>query len=261
MSLFYLGLNPRYQWFRWLPAGINVMYSAAGFWDGRRWRRGKWLSQAGRRWLDCGGYTMLNKHGDYPFSIDNYLNLVAHLRPNYYATMDYPCEPDISRNLGLMTNEQRIEATVDNAKKTLARATLVGSGQVVPIIQGYTLDEYCHCLDLHQAARTIRPYMAVGSMCRRIDDDELERLIIGIRQHSYSIGVERLHFFGLKLTPKLDDLSQYIYSRDSAVAYDDYDSELRQARNGRRWPRGQKEKRQSVESFLNRVADLGLNYV
>ena len=136
---------------------------------------------------------------------------------------------------------------------SLDKAEMVGCGEAVPVIQGYELDEYIHCLDLHAEAGTIRPYMAVGSMCRRISDTELERLIAGIWKHASSLGVKRLHYFGLKLTPKLIELDPFIYSRDSAVSYDSYSSEIRAKRNGRRWPRGQAEKRESIESFLSRV--------
>ena len=263
MSLFFIGLNPRYQWFRWLPDGINVMYSAGGFWDteNSRWRRRSWLKQTGLRWLDSGGFTLLNEYGDYPFSVDNYLNLVSRLRPDYYATMDYPCEPDISRQLGLMTNEQRILATVENARETLDRAAMVGPGPLaVPVIQGYTLDEYIHCIERHQEACTIRPYMAVGSLCRRMKDSELLDLISGIHEAATAVGVERLHLFGVKLTPALAILNDMIYSRDSAVLYDSYDADIRASRGGRRWPRGQAEKRQAVLSFLGRVEGMGLAF-
>jgi hypothetical protein len=41
-SLFFIGLNPRWQMYKFLPRGINVMYSAAGFWDDDgEWRKGK----------------------------------------------------------------------------------------------------------------------------------------------------------------------------------------------------------------------------
>lgn len=100
-NLFFVGLNPRWQMYRFLPPGINVMYSAAGFWDDEKneWRRGiKFKRFFGRRFLDCGGYLMLLKYGYYPFSVVNYANLVAYLRPNYYATMDYACEPRKGKN-------------------------------------------------------------------------------------------------------------------------------------------------------------------
>jgi hypothetical protein len=242
----------------------SVMYSAAGFWDNQRkeWRRRYFIPQALRRWLDCGGFTLLNKFGDYPFSPMAFLNLVVRLMPHWYATLDYPCEPDIARASHLETNAQRIRATVENARKMLYWSEMVEGPICVPVIQGYTLSGYKMCIDLHEKAGNIRPYMAVGSMCRRISSADLHRLVPGIYEHARQAGAERLHFFGLKLSPDLEDLREFIWSRDSAVALDAYDPELRAARNGRRWPRGQEEKKAAFFSFLGRVeGDLGLEMV
>lgn len=267
MSLFYIGLNPRWQMYRFLPDGINIMFSAAGYCDFDSygdfvdWRRPikRFPKKTGKRWLDCGGYLLLNKFGHYPFSVVNYANLQAVLRADYYASMDYPCEPDISRMLGLMSNEDRIRQTVKNAE-ILSELKNHLPGQMVPVIQGYELDEYKYCLDLYHSAGLIRSYMAVGSMCRRISSQELNNLIPGIYHHARNHGVERLHFFGLKLSPDLKSLQEYIYSRDSAVALDDYDIRLRKQRNGRRFPRGQKEKKAVFFSFIDRLNDLNLRY-
>ena len=103
-NVFYIGLNPRWQMYKFLPPGINIMFSAAGFWDGYTWRKTKFPKKSGLKFLDCGGFTMLNRFGDYPFSIVNYANLIARLKPDFYVPMDYPCEPEISRSLGLMSN-------------------------------------------------------------------------------------------------------------------------------------------------------------
>ena len=73
-------------------------------------------------------------------------------------------------------------------------------------------------------------------------------------------GVKRLHFFGLKLSHALYDLAPIIYSRDSAVALDSYDPELREKRDGRRWPRGKNEKEEAFRSFFSRLDRLGLKY-
>jgi hypothetical protein len=262
-ALFFVGLNPRWQMYKFLPKGINVMFSSAGFWDNdkQEWRRNaKFRRLFGLRWLDCGGFTMLNQYGNYPFSVVNYANLIARLRPDYYASMDYPCEPEISRFLGLMTNLERIKATVANAVE-LAEWENQLPGQMVPVIQGYTLREYLLCLRHHQEAGTIRDYMAVGSMCRRISDKELGELIPGIYYAAQKAGCSKLHFFGLKLSPALEIYSDMIWSRDSAVAMDSYDKVARARRDNRRFPRGQREKRENFEMFLSRLDKLGLNYL
>lgn len=259
-DLFYVGLNPRWQMYRFLPQGLNTMFSAAGFWDGHEWRQGRFPKAAGLTFLDCGGFTLLNRHGDYPFTTVNLANLIARLRPDYYVPMDYPCEPEISRQLSLMTNKERIKATVEN---TLALMDYEAElpGQLVPVIQGHTLDEYQYCLDLHQKAGTIREYMAVGSMCRRMSSEEINEIVPGIYHAAQQAGAKRLHFFGLKLSPDLQPVQRYIHSRDSAVALDSYCPVLRAKRNGRRFPRGQREKREAFSSFLQRVVGLGLQYL
>jgi signal recognition particle subunit SEC65 len=85
-------------------------------------------------------------------------------------------------------------------------------------------------------------------------------LITAIHKRATELGVKRLHFFGLKLAPELAPVSPLIFSRDSAVIYDSYDKELRAKRDGRRWPRGQAEKKEAVESFLKAASDMGLSF-
>jgi hypothetical protein len=262
-AIFLIGLNPRWQMYKFLPDKINVMFSAAGFWDnGRReWRRKhKFRSNFGVKWLDCGGFTMLNQYSEYPFSTINLANLIAYLRPDFYVPKDYPCEPQISRSLGLMNNHERIEATIKNAAE-LAEWEGQLRGTMIPVIQGYSLEEYLYCLDLYDQAGLIRDYMAVGSMCRRVNDDELGWLIPGIYYAAQRLGCSKLHFFGLKLSASLEIYDEMIYSRDSAVAMDSYDNDIRAKRGGRRFPRGQKEKRENFEMFLDRLDGLGLNYL
>lgn len=264
-ALFFVGLNPRWQMYKFLPRGLNVMFSAAGYWDKDNliWRPGKPFKRSfGLKFLDSGGYLMLMRYGYYPFSVVNYANLVARLSPDYYASMDYACEPDLidAKKTTLMAVKDRINATVKNALELAEWETHL-PGQMVPVVQGYTLDEYLYCLGLYAQAGLIRDYMAVGSMCRRVSDDELAELIPGIYYAARKYGCSKLHFFGLKLSPSLAPYGDMIYSRDSAVTLDDYDPALRKRRGGRRWPRGQDEKKAVFKSFLSRLDELGLNYV
>lgn len=235
------------------------MYSAGGFWNDGTWRRRGWPGNPGMKWLDCGGYTMFQSVGEYPFSPDEYLNLVPILKPDFYATMDYPCEPSVTRNLGKLSNADRIKATTDNAIAILDLESSVGYGTAVPVIQGYEPWEYMESIDQHVAAGTIRPYMAVGSMCRRLSANELYDLVTGIGEAAYSAGVKRLHWFGMKLYPALADLFEFIWSQDSAAVLDDYSSRDKSVE--RRWPKGQDEKMKRVFSFLDRVGDIGYSYM
>lgn len=264
MTYLFIGINPRYQWFSWLPDRLNVMYSAAGFWDNDQGElRTRNYFTGGMRWLDCGGFTLLNTYGDYPFSMGAYANMVARLRPHYYATMDYPCEPEITRSLGLSDNATRIEATVENARRMLVDyEPMLPLATAVPVIQGWTLDEYIHCLDLHIATGTARPYMAVGSMCTRANDAELLGIVPKLHAYAAAAGVQRLHFFGLKMSPVTAQLEPYIWSRDSAAVLFANDQETK-ARWGGRWPRKKAHRREAFSLFFERawaqelVYDLG----
>jgi hypothetical protein len=256
MKVFF-GINARWQQYKYLPEALRVMYSAAGMWTGDKWgNRKRYPRQASETWLDFGGFTLLNKYPDYPFSPMAALNLVTWLKPDYFASLDYPCEPDISRSLArLMTNQERIEKTVTNAVEMAQGLDMLHPAKsvMVPVIQGYTLQEYEYCLGLYAQAGLLREYMAVGSVCRRWKVAELRQIIPAIWQAARDRGVERLHWFGLKVLP---ELQPYIYSMDTATILDDYSSELRGARGGRRFPRGQREKEQAFNFFLDRCLSL-----
>lgn len=259
---FFLGLNPRWQMYRFLPNNLNVMFSATSYWNGQTWRKPikKFPKKCGLKWLDSGGYLALLKWGHYPFSVVNYANLVIVLQPDFYATMDLACEPSLICNSVIDSVNNRIKMTVKNAV-ALGEYENQLPGTMVPVIQGYTLPEYLSCIDLHYQNGTIRDYMAIGSMCRRISNKELHSLIPGIYQHAKDAGATKLHFFGLKLSPNLLDLSEFIWSQDSAVAMDGYDKQLKKERNGRRFPRGQIEKRKAFDSFLSRLSAFRYEYL
>ena len=261
-NLFFIGLNPRWQMYRFLPSGLNMMFSAMAAWRDGDWLRPikKFPKKAGLKILDCGGFLAMQKYGKFPFSVVNYANFVIVMRPNLYAAMDYMCEPEARREFGLSTNRERIQATIQNCLELMEWESHL-PGQILPVIQGYLLEEYEYCLALHREAGTIREYMAVGSMCRRLSSPELNRLIPGIYSAARRAGCERLHFFGLKLSPDLEPLKEYIWSRDSAVALDAYNPELRAQRNGRRWPKGQAEKKKVFIDFLGRLDSLSLQYL
>lgn len=254
---FFTGLSPRWNYAPWIAPGTHIMYSAAAFWqaDKQAWRRRPYPKQTGMRWLDTGGYLLLNKYGRYPFSPDNFANLVSQLQPDFYGTPDYPCEPDISRGLrGLMSNEERIKATVEQAVKLAELEPLLGRRpQMVPIIQGYSLDEYIYCLDLYKNAAMLRPYMAVGSMCRRANSPELLAILPRLHDYAESLGVHALHLFGLRLTCQVQAVAGHIWSQDSAAVFYAPDKETKEAWGGR-FPRTLAQKESAFLFFWARVA-------
>lgn len=263
MTYLFVGINPRWQAYKWLPDGLNVMYSAGGAWDNaaRQFRVRRFPKKSGSRWLDCGGFTMLNKHGDYPFSLDTFANFVAAVQPDYYTSPDYPCEPEITRSLRLATNLCRIEKTVETSVSWVSDLEMMLSprSQMVPTIQGWALEEYKRCLDLYAEAGLIRGYMAVGSMCTRSNSRQIGEIVQGVHRHAQQLGVRRLHFFGLKMSRELDGLQPYIWSRDSAAALFAGNATLKDKWGGR-WPRTVAHRREAFVDFFQRARNQEIVY-
>ena len=200
----------------------NIMLSAGSIatTNGKKWNMTRTRLPEGfpdQLILDSGGYSFFSRWGDYPFSIEDYVSL-AHLLQDQYplyrvATLDYPCEPDINRS-HLMTNEDRITKTVYNAVSCYdADKTLPW----LPVIQGYTLDEYLHCVDLYNEAGIISDYWAVGSLCSRKGElRSIKYLLTNLKE--LALSNVKVHAFGLNIPyikdPQIFDL---LYSSDSAA--------------------------------------------
>lgn len=246
---FFFGLNPRWQNYKWLPPNLNVMYSAAGQWREDHWDYRHFPKTANMTWLDFGGYSFFSRgHADYPFSVEAALCLVARIKPNYYASLDYPCEPSISDAIDHVPVRERIHRTVQRADEMAQWDTQV-TGTMVPVIQGYHLEDYTYCMDLYQQAGLIRPYMAIGSVCARSDDSEIVTLIRNLYHEARERGIKRLHYFGLKVTEALKTMNGFIWSRDSAVAM--IYGQQAGLPDGRRYPRGQAEKKMVFFHFVD----------
>lgn len=199
----------------------NIMMSAGSIADtkGTKWNLARTRLPEGfpdRLILDSGGYSFFSRWGDYPFSIEDYVGL-AHLLQDKYplyrvATLDYPCEPDIDRS-HLMTNEDRIKKTVSNAVECMHTDQNL---PWLPVIQGYTTNEFLSCIDLYEEVGITSDYWAIGSICSRKGNPlELRKIITSIKeQHPNG----KLHAFGLGI-PFLRDpqIFQAIYSSDSAA--------------------------------------------
>lgn len=237
-----------------LPQGANIMLNAAQYWKQGTWsRRLGRPRNAGKIFLDSGGFVFFNKYQEYPFTAVQYLNLIALLRPDFYASLDYPCEPTITGKLGLETIDERIEATVANTLELMRLEALVPESRLVPVIQGWEIDDYRKCLDMYAAADAIRPYMAVGSVCTRSNDENTVDLIRQIHEYATNMGVERLHLFGLKMSEAISAADEYIYSRDSAAVYFAANREMRRAWGDSRFAPTREAKRQAVRHWLNRL--------
>ena len=183
----YWGITASRSYGKTIPSAESVMLSACGLWRGDRFRR---KGLAWSDWvLDSGGFVALNRLGGYPFGPDQYLELIKERRPTWAASMDFPCEPEISRET-LMSNEERIDATVDMAVYLCNR-----DSRVVPVLQGYTLSEYESCWAKLSRLISVKR-LAIGSLCKRQSSPEIDSLAAGLTHLLPDIPI---HGFGLKL--------------------------------------------------------------
>jgi hypothetical protein len=86
--------------------------------------------------LDSAGFVTSRRYGDYPWSVDQYLDLVASLPWAWWAAMDYCCEPEIAGNRALRI--LRIAATVARYYECLRGARKRGLPDPLPVLQGWT---------------------------------------------------------------------------------------------------------------------------
>ena len=197
-----------------LPSDINAMISAATVWKYGNKRIVQSSSRFQERFLDSGGFGFNVYAEGYPFSPDEYLQLIDKFRPDFFATMDYPCEPSLEYEPRSIWD--RIDATVDFAQYLINSYN--GSSLCVPVIQGWQIEHYDCCVHQMEKARIIRPYMAVGSVCMRKRYHDYAEIVEFVWRRLS--GKVKLHFFGLKIraiTTQIGYLRNFIGSLDTCA--------------------------------------------
>lgn len=157
-------------------------------------------------WVDSGAFQLVKKHGGYPFSHEEYRARLEQLRPSFYTQMDWPCEPTMLEATGRFVAEHQVRS-ISSARE--CSTWDVDGSTFVPTIQGWTVDEYLACAEQLEAEGLWKPYMAIGSVCRRGSTVGVERVIWALREFSPTT---RYHGFGVKSSGKL---LSHLWSADS----------------------------------------------
>ena len=195
----------------------NILFSAStSFLKSKKWHDWTGLDPQ-KTFIDSGGYSFFRRWGEYPFSIAKYIEFIYILKDdNMYpitlcAIRDYPCEPDINRSQ-ISTNKERIQKTVSNAVECFQAD---GNLPWIPVIQGYTIEEYLSCIQLYEDVGIPLDYIAVGSLCSRKGNlHEIRKILTTIKQRTGA----KLHSFGLSLVYLKDPIIfNTLYSSDSAA--------------------------------------------
>ena len=166
--------------------------------------------------LDSGAFSHLSKHGKWVISPHEYIEEVQRLQNElnlkfeWIAPQDSMCEPFMLQKTGL-TVDEHIQQTVHNFIH-LRSLTSDNNIHVIPVLQGYTIQEYIQCYELYQQHGinlSEEKTVGLGSVCRRQSTDEIFEIV----KLFHSKGL-KLHGFGVK-TNGLKKYSNLLQSADS----------------------------------------------
>lgn len=175
---------------------VPILVAASTCFQGGRLRVRPAPVESDRLWCDWGGFYLALKHKgqpleSIPITRRDYVFWLYGMRPKYAATMDYPCEAEIAEDDAAIRHRQ--EASTRNAQALMAH---VGPWAWVPVLQGRTVEQYVQHARDHKEAGLVRPYMAIGSLCRRTKYEEIERIVATLAGELPGV---RFHLFGVKL--------------------------------------------------------------
>ncbi len=221
MTRFYLGCHQP-SWLERADFALFISHRRLVKRLGPRARRP--LPVARRPWgLDSAAFTELALHGrwtitpaDYVAAVRRYREEIGHLAT--VSCQDWMCE-EIVRAGGRIGNVRfagtgmSIRAhqrkTVDNALELFHRDVSI---PWMPVLQGWSIDDYHRCADLYESRgidlRAL-PVVGLGSVCRRSSTGQIVGIVEAMAARGY-----RLHGFGIK-SKGLDSIGHLLAAADS----------------------------------------------
>jgi hypothetical protein len=210
-TTFYLGTHLP----SWLAtAGVRLFVSH------RRLAGRRQMPRAIAPWaLDSGGFTELSMYGGWQTSPRDYVAAVRRYRDeiglmDWAAPQDWMCEPIMLQRTGLSVLEHQ-ERTVANF---LELRGLAPDLPFVPVLQGWTLDDYLRHVEMYDCAGVdlrAERRVGLGTVCRRQATHEISVLVRTLARFGM-----RLHGFGVKASG-FAGCAEHLASCDSlAWSYD-----------------------------------------
>lgn len=145
--------------------------------------------------LDSAGFVAAAHYGDYRWSVDQHLDLVASHRWTWWSSLDMCCEPEIAQDRPLRL--LRMAATARLLGECRRGAAERGLPMPMPILQGWTPREYVTCAQWLPILEW-PDLVGIGSVCRRSVHGPdgllavLDAVDVVLPEHV------RLHLFGVK---------------------------------------------------------------
>lgn len=178
----------------WLERNnIPTMKNASNYWKPKE---EEWTSPPD--WdspliVDCGGYNVQLKYGEYPWSIESYndwLNRNSD-RVDWAPVMDYACEDRFNDKWHY---KERMEATLEN---TIEQFELEQDGwKLVPVLQGRNIQDYVRFYDWLSDHGIPTDYVGLGTVCRLSNTRKIVSMENKLRKRT---DVDKIHGFGVKI--------------------------------------------------------------
>lgn len=164
-----------------------------------RLRARKGPFQVGDWIMDSGAFTEIATYGAYRHSVGSYAADVRRWSDNGHllaaVAQDFMCEPWILNKTGASVNKHQ-QLTIARYDALMAEDT--ASVYVLPVLQGYTPDEYAQHIQMYGDRLASGAWVGVGSVCKRNSNPRaIEAVLLTIKQARPDL---QLHGFGLKAT-------------------------------------------------------------
>lgn len=209
---FYLGAHHE-KWIETAPVEVSLFVSH------RVLSKRKTLPRApeGRHIaIDSGAFTELSMYAEFKTSPEEYVEALARYDDEicdlaWAAPQDWMCEPFMLARTGL-TVEEHQRRTVANFLRLRELWATYGTHPecpVMPVIQGWEIDDYIRCVEMYEAAGVRLaedyPVVGVGSVCRRQHTDEIGQIFATLAQadlplHGFGVKIHGLRKYGQWLT-------------------------------------------------------------
>lgn len=143
--------------------------------------------------VDSGGYSALARHGDYPYSVEDYHAWLRQHKDEFEwaAVMDYACERRFDDQFSV---QERIDMTVEN---TIQHFNLDPDYDLLPVLQGRLRFQYLETYDRLRDHGIPTDRVGLGTVCRIESSPKIVQLENEIRE---ATDIEWMHGFGVKIT-------------------------------------------------------------
>lgn len=187
------------RFFTGLHQPSDARHFASAFISVNRLRSRRNAFEVGDWIMDSGAFSEIANHGYYRHDVDEYAAEIRRWAGNgrllAAVAQDYMCEPFMLKKTGLTIDDHQ-RLTIERYDRLIAQD--VGGVYVMPVLQGYSPEDYVRHLEMYGERLAPGQWVGVGSVCKRNGDPyQIACVLFAIKERRPDL---RLHGFGVKTT-------------------------------------------------------------